>query len=387
MPKPYPQEFRDDVVRVARDREPGVTVEQIAKDFGVHPMTLFKWLRQADANEGVNPGVSKSDSAELHEARKRIKLLEQENEVLRRATAYLSQANLPKRLYPLVSELAADGVPVAVTCRVLNIARQPYYRWRARPVTDAELAGAYRADALFDAHRDDPEFGYRFLADEARDAGLSMADRTAWRICSAMGWWSAFGKKRGRNGKKAGPPVHDDLVRREFTATAPNRLWLADITEHRTAEGKLYLCAVKDVCSNRIVGYSIDSRMKSRLAVTALTNAVARRDGVAGCVVHTDRGSQFRSRKFVRALARHGLTGSMGRVGAAGDNAAMESFFALLQNNVLNRRTWSTRTELRTAIVAWIERTYHRRRRQAALSRLTPIEYEAIMTTSASQAA
>ncbi|EWM19223.1 transposase [Kutzneria sp. 744] len=118
-----------------------------------------------------------------------------------------------------------------------------------------------------------------------------------------------------------------------------------------------------------------------------VTSELACCDGVAGCVVHTDRGSQFRSRKFVRALVRHGLTGSMGRVGAAGDNAAMESFFALLQNNVLNRRTWSTRTELRTAIVAWIERTYHRRRRQAALSRLTPIEYEAIMTTSASQAA
>ncbi|SEQ87229.1 Integrase core domain-containing protein [Lentzea xinjiangensis] len=181
--------------------------------------------------------------------------------------------------------------------------------------------------------------------------------------------------------------MHDDLVRRDFTATVPNRLWLVDITEHRTTEGKLYLCAVKDVCSNRIVGYSIDSRMKSRLAVTALTNALARRGEVAGCVVHTDRGSQFRSRRFVRALARHGLTGSMGRVGAAGDNAAMESFFALLQNNVLNRRTWSTRGELRTAIVTWIERTYHRRRRQAALGRLTPIEYEAIMATPASRAA
>ena len=95
MPKPYPQEFRDDVVRVARDREPGVTVEQIAKDFGVHPMTLFKWLRQAEIDEGSKPGVSRGDSAELREARKRIKLLEQENEVLRRATAYLSQANLP----------------------------------------------------------------------------------------------------------------------------------------------------------------------------------------------------------------------------------------------------------------------------------------------------
>jgi transposase len=95
VPKPYPQEFRDDVVQVARDREPGVTVEQIAKDFGVHPMTLFKWLRQADTDEGSKPGVSRNDSAELREARKRIKLLEQENEVLRRATAYLSQANLP----------------------------------------------------------------------------------------------------------------------------------------------------------------------------------------------------------------------------------------------------------------------------------------------------
>ena len=286
-----------------------------------------------------------------------------------------------------MTELAADGIPVAVTCRVLNIARQPYYRWRARPVAGTELDQAQRANALFDAHRDDPEFGYRFLADEARDAGLSMADRTAWRICSDMGWWSAFGKQRGRNGKKAGPPVHDDLVRRDFTATAPNRLWLADITEHRTAEGKLYLCAVKDVCSNRIVGYSIDSRMKSRLAVTALTNALARRGDVAGCVVHTDRGSQFRSRRFVRTLARHGLSGSMGRVGAAGDNAAMESFFALLQNNVLDRRTWSTRDELRTAIVTWIERTYHRRRRQVALGRLTPIEYEVIMSTPVSQAA
>ena len=100
MPKPYPREFRDDVVRVARDRESGVSVEQIAKDFGVHPMTLFKWLRQADIDAGGKAGVSRGDSAELREARKRIKLLEQENEVLRRAAAYLSQANLPGKASP-----------------------------------------------------------------------------------------------------------------------------------------------------------------------------------------------------------------------------------------------------------------------------------------------
>ena len=95
VPKPYPSEFRDDVVRVARNREPGVTIEQIAHDFGVHPMTLQKWLHRAKVEEGAAPGTTRSESAELREARKRIRLLEQENEVLRRAAAYLSQASLP----------------------------------------------------------------------------------------------------------------------------------------------------------------------------------------------------------------------------------------------------------------------------------------------------
>ena len=286
-----------------------------------------------------------------------------------------------------MSELAADGIPVAVSLRVLKLSRQPYYRWLATPVTDAELVEAHRANALFDAHRDDPEFGYRFLADEARDAGQPMCRRTAWRICSQNRWWSAFGKKKARSGKKPGPPVHDDLVNRDFSAEAPNELWLGDITEHRTREGKLYVCAIKDVFSNRIVGYSIDTRMKSRIAVNAIESAVARRGDVAGCLFHSDRGSQFRSRKLQRALNRHRMVGSMGRVGAAGDNAAMESFFSLLQKNVLNRRVWDTREELRIAIVTWIERTYHRRRRQDALGRLTPVEFELIMSTPVDQAA
>ena len=291
-------------------------------------------------------------------------------------------------MYPLVKELAADGIPVVVSCRVLKLSRQPYYRWLTQPIGERELVEAYRANALYDAHQDDPEFGYRLLADEARDAGESMADRTAWRICSAQGWWSVFGKKKARGKRKRpGPPVHDDLVQREFAAETVNTLWLTDISEHRTGEGKLYLCAVKDVCSNRSVGYSISDRMKSSLAVAALQHAVARRGDANGCVIHSDRGSQFRSRKFRRELTRHKLVGSMGRVGAAGDNAAMESFFSLLQKNVLNRRSWSTRDELRIAIVTWIERTYHRRRRQARLGRLTPVEFEAIINTSVALAA
>ena len=283
-------------------------------------------------------------------------------------------------MFPVVRELAVDGIPVAVTCRVLKLCRQQYYRWLAEPITAAELDEAWIANAIFDAHVDDPEFGYRFLADEVRHSGLEVSDRTVWRICRDNQWWSVFGKPKRGKGSKPGTAAHDDLVRRNFTATAANQVWVADLTEHWTLEGKVYCCAIKDLYSNRIVGWSLDSRMKARLVVAAIEMAVARRGGdVAGCIVHSDRGSQFRARKVQRALTRHGMVGSMGQVGSAGDNAAMESFFALLQKNVLDRRRWTTRNDLRIAIVTWIERTYHQRRRQAALGRLTPIEYETIM--------
>jgi transposase InsO family protein len=290
-------------------------------------------------------------------------------------------------MFPLVLDLAADGIPVAVTCGLLGFSRQAFYAWKAGPVSERDLVDGYATNAALDVHRDDPGFGYRFIADEQAASGHQASERRVWKICSQAGIVSAHARKRGRS-KKPGPPVHDDLVERDFTAAGPNQLWLTDITwghlplagEHHTAEGKLYLCAVKDVWSRRIVGYSIDSRMTSHLAVDALEMAIARRGSghVAGCVVHADRGSQVRARRYVAVLHRNRLRGSMGRVASSADNAAMESFFALLQENVLNTRRWDTRDQLRLAIVTWVERTYHRRRRQRALGKLTPIEFETI---------
>lgn len=293
-------------------------------------------------------------------------------------------------MYPLVRDLAARStvlrVPVTVTCRVLGFSKQGYYRWLKRPVCDRDWDEAHLINAAYDAHADDPAFGYRLISDELADQGFIVSERRVWRLCSQQQLWSVFAKNKSKK-PRPGPPVHDDLVQRVFTAHAPNALWLTDISEHKTGEGKLYLCAVKDCFSNKIVGYSIDSRMQARLAVDALEMAVAHRGRPAGVLVHSDRGSQFRSRKFVRALARYELIGSMGKVGAAGDNAAMESFFALLQKNVLDRRRWATRQELRMAMVHWIESTYHRRRRQRRLGKMTPVEFEAIMDTTAVLAA
>jgi putative transposase len=279
-------------------------------------------------------------------------------------------------MYPLVIDLAADGIPVVVTCRVLGFSTQAFYKWRARPFSDRDWSDAHLINTALDIHDDDPAFGYRFIADQLAARGVVASENRVQRLCQTNGIWSVFTKHKGLS-KRSGPPVHDDLVDRVFTAPAANVTWLTDITEHPTGEGKLYVCAIKDVWSTRIVGYSIGSRMTAELAVSALSNAVALRDP-AGTVVHSDRGSQFRSTAFVTALKSHGLHGSMGRVGACGDNAAMESFFSLLQKNVLDRQRWTSREELRVAIVIWIERTYHRRRRQRGLGKLTPIEYETL---------
>ena len=279
-------------------------------------------------------------------------------------------------MFPLVRECAASGIAVARTCRVLKFSKQAYYRWLANPVSDRDWDDAHVINSALAVHRDDPEFGYRFIADELKDAGVVVSERRVWRLCSQQHMWSVFSKKPGLS-RKAGPPVHNDLVLRDFNADTADQVWLTDITEHRTREGKLYVCAIKDVFSNRIVGYSMNDRMTSHLAVNAVTHAVITRKPY-GTIIHSDRGSQFRSTHFVRTLKHHNLVGSMGRVGACGDNAAMESFFALLQKNVLNRQTWDTREELRLAIITWIEKTYHRKRRQRGLGHMTPIEYETV---------
>ncbi|MEV5303530.1 IS3 family transposase [Amycolatopsis methanolica] len=381
MPKPYPREFRDDVVAVARRGE--TPLKQVAKDFGISESCLANWLRAADVEDGTRGGVTREESVELRELRKRNRLLEQENEVLRKAAAYLAQGNLPKIAFPLVRDLAAAGspvrVPVAVTCRVLGISRQAYYQWCAAPVSQRDFDDAHLINAALEIHADDPADGYRFIADELARRGFTASENRVWRICSMQQIFSLHAKKKGRT-CRAGPPVHDDLVCRDFAATAPNSKWLTDITEHSTGEGKLYLCAVKDCYSNKIVGYSIGAHMRASLAVSALRNAIALRDP-AGTVVHSDRGAQFRSAAYRRLLHAHGLIGSMGRVGACGDNAAMESFFSLLQKNVLDTRRWRTREELRLAIVSWIEMKYHRKRRQRGLGKLTPVEFETIYTT------
>jgi putative transposase len=256
-------------------------------------------------------------------------------------------------------------------------------------------------------HRDDPEFGYRCISEELERKGYVASENRVHRLCKSRRIWSVTFKENGRM-KVPRPPVHDDLVMRDVSAARPDQLWLTDTTEHPTAEGTFYFCSVKDVFSNRIVGYDSGSRMPAALAVYALRHAVNRR-GARATVVHLDRGSQdprledtcggvrrvptisSRSRccfhrlnpsNFVQvhssaswARRTPGLSGShRGMRGQRGDGvlplAAPEE---RAQPTALGDPPGPV-----LAIDTWIERAYHRRRRQRDLGKFTPIEYETI---------
>ena len=221
--------------------------------------------------------------------------------------------------FPLVRELAHERFPVSLTCGVLGFARQSFYEWCQNPVSQRDWDDAHLVNELLDLHEDDPPFGYRFLADELHDLGYHVGENRVHRICREHQIWSTTMKKGKKvTGKPPGPAVCDDLVRHDFSAPAPDVLWLTDFTEHPTLTGKLSLASLKDVFSSRVVGYALSPRPTADLACAALRNAIARRNPTGTVVVHSDRGGPFRSRNLRRLLWVNGLAGSMGRVASAG---------------------------------------------------------------------
>ena len=289
--------------------------------------------------------------------------------------------------FRLVQELAADGVRVAVTCRVLCVSTSGYYDWRERPASAraaADTALTAQIQAIHTMSRG--SYGVPRVHAELRlGCGVRCGRKRVARLMRSVGLQGIYVRRR-RRGCPA-PPVHDDLVRRHFVADAPNRLWLTDITEHPTREGKVYLAAVLDVYARRIVGWSIAGHLRSELVVDALEMARWRRRPTPGrTVLHSDRGSQYTSWAFGHRLRDAGLLGSMGRVGSAYDNAMMESFFGTLQRELLDRRQWATRKELASAIFEWIEAWYNPRRRHSSIDYLSPVDYERLFTAAADAA-
>jgi putative transposase len=284
-------------------------------------------------------------------------------------------------MFRLVRELAADGLPVAVTCRVLAVSRSGFYDWAHRPVSSRDYDDAVLADTIRQIHvASRGNYGAPRVHAELRlGHGLQVGRKRIARLMRTLAITGICHRPKGRH--KPAPAVHDDLVGRRFAADGPNRLWCTDITEHPTAEGKVYCAAVLDCYSRMIVGWSIADHMRAELVVDALQMARWNRQPAPGAIVHSDRGSQYTSWIFGHRLREAGLLGSMGRVASSVDNTMMESFWSTMQRELLDRRRWTTKAELGSAIFEWIEAFYNPIRRHTGIGGHSPATFEALHTT------
>lgn len=284
--------------------------------------------------------------------------------------------------FRLVQEIAAGGVRVAVACRMLRVSSSGYYGWYGRPPSPRSVADEALTVQIREVHAHSRgTYGAPRVHAELRlGRGLGCGRKRVARLMRGADLCGVY-RRRSRRARPL-PPVHDDLVQRRFVAETPDRLWLTDITEHPTREGKVYLAAVLDVYSRRIVGWSIADHLRSELVVDALEMARWRRRPTTGqTILHSDRGSQYTSWAFGHRLRAAGILGSMGRVGSAYDNAMMESFFGTLQLELLDRRQWQARDELTAAIFEWIEAWYNPQRRHSSIGNLSPVGYESLYNT------
>jgi putative transposase len=269
--------------------------------------------------------------------------------------------------------------PAAWMCEALGVSRGGFYAWLTRPRSarsrsDEALAVKVRAYFLA-SHR---TYGARRVLRDIIDEGVACGLHRIERLMR-LHELAARPRRRGRPpalGVRQATAVAANVLDRSFQAPAPNRKWIADFTCIWTAEGWLYVAAVLDLFSRRVVGWSMSARMTAQLVTDALTMAIGRRGKSEALLHHSDRGSQYTSEQFQSLLADHGITCSMSRSGNVWDNAVMESFFSSLKTERTTRRTYQTRDEARADVFDYVERFYNPRRRHSTLGYLSPAEFE-----------
>jgi len=272
-----------------------------------------------------------------------------------------------------------EGHPTEVSARVCSVSSSGFYAWRSRPPSQRAIRHAWLTDQIIDIHIGSRgTYGARRVHAEltiGRGVGVG---REAIALLMRRADIQGLPGNRNRRRKVPSMPTALDLVDRSFAQTEPDQLWVTDITEHPTREGKLYCCVVLDAFSRRVVGWSIDSTQTSTLVTNALGMAIQNRQPgpASGLIIHSDQGTQFTSWAFTRRAQESGLLPSMGSIGDCFDNAVIESFWGRMQTELLNRKKWKTRVELANAMFDYLEIFHNRQRRHSSIGMLTPIEYE-----------
>jgi putative transposase len=272
--------------------------------------------------------------------------------------------------------IAAEGFSAELACRVLGVSEWGYYEWRGRPLSPRAVRHAWLTEVIREIHVGSREaYGARRVhAELTLGRGIRVCHEMVETLMQRAGLQGISGRPRYR--RVPHEATAKDHVDRQFHRTEPNQLWVTDITEHRSREGKVYCAVVLDAFSQRVVGWAIDTNPTAALASNALAMAIDQRTPSNGAVIHSDQGTQFTSWAFTERALASGLVPSMGSVGDCFDNAMIESFWSRMQVELLDRRRWRTRVELSTAIFEYLEVFHNRQRLHSALGMLSPVEFE-----------
>jgi putative transposase len=275
--------------------------------------------------------------------------------------------------------MAVEALPVEMSCRVLGVSESGYYAWKRRPPSARAVRHVWLSELIARIHADSRGvYGARRVhAELTLGHGIAVGHGQVELLMGRVGIHGVSGRPRFRCVPNVA--TASDLVERQFHRDEPDQLWVTDITEHPTREGKVYCAVVLDAFSRRVVGWSIDSCPTAALVTNALGMAIDQRTPDS-TVIHSDQGTQFTSWTFTRRAIDSGLLPSMGSVGDCFDNAVIESFWSRMQVELLNRKRWKTRVELATAMFDYIEIFHNRQRRHSSLGMISPVEFEARQT-------
>jgi putative transposase len=376
MPDSYSSQYREMVLVQVRA---GRSVYDLAEGLEVSAATIFRWKKQDQIDAGDAVGLLSEDAAELRAARSRIAALESELATVKRASELFGEGRVvrPKDLFPIVEQLGLEGHGLKSACRVLRIASSGFFVWRHRPPSDREIRRAWLSDVIVQIWEQSRRtYGLRRVQAELADAYDHVANKKLVRAIMREQGIRGLPKRRKGRRNMINKATSTDLVNRQFNRDGPNMLWMTDITEHLTREGRVFCCVVLDAWSRKVVGWSIDQRPTTAMVNSALGMAVAARRPAAGTTLHSDHGAQYTAWAFSQKIRAEGLVHSLGTVGDAFDNAMVESFWGRMQTELLDRQKWSTRLELSAAMFDWIEAFYNPTRRHSALGNISPVEFE-----------
>lgn len=269
---------------------------------------------------------------------------------------------------------------VKTLCRVLGVSRSGFHAWLVRPPSRRAAVDAILLERVRELHAASRRtYGSPRIYRDLRADGIRVGRKRVERLMRQDRLSGVVKRRRGKTTIRVpGVRVADDLVKRDFSPAAPDTLWVADITYLRSWEGWLYLAVVLDCFSRRIVGFAIEDHLRAELVVDALEQALQRRRPQGRLIHHSDQGSQYVSLTFGRRCRLARIEQSMGGRGSAYDNAVCEAFFKSLKSELVDRQSWPTKAELRTAVFDYIECFYNPRRRHSSLGYLSPAEYEKI---------